>query len=183
MNRYGSLLVGLTAVLVLWIAAMASTGADAAESGLAVTVEPERLSTGVGVEAEVNITVANNTAEPTADLALHIDITDPTGEGSVDPEDWTPTLTRFADPLGPGERVTQTWKMTPISPGDFVLYAVALSTEAGVEPAIPSVSNGVPVHVAVERSFNPQGVLPVALGVPGLVGIAWIWRFRRQRAT
>ena len=75
-----------------------------------------------------------------------------------------------------------TWRLTPISAGEFVLYAAALDTNSGVEPATPFVPNAVPVHVAERLSFNPQNVLPVALTIPALAGLTWLWRFRRWRS-
>ena len=98
--------------------------------------------------------------------------------------DWTPrtpTLTRTTAPVEPGGEVTESWSIAPIQGGDFVLYAVALDLDAGGEPTMLTVSNGVPVHVDEKRSFNPRGVLPLSVAMPVLVGMALIWRYRRLR--
>ena len=180
-KRCGSIIPIVALILGLWMATGIPVSADVTGEQLIVSVAPERISTSVGTAAEVTVTVVNMAAEPTPELAIHLDITDPRASTSVDPEDWTPTLTRSTPALGPGERVTQSWTITPIGPGDFVLYAVALDTNSSLEPATLAVSNGVPVHVDEKRSFNPQGVLPLSIAMPVVIGMALLWRHRRRR--
>ena len=179
MTRLGSMASLIAVVLWLWAASATSASAEVAAGQLSVSVTPERLSTSVGTQTEVTVTIVNTSADPTPELAIHLDITDPRGSGSVDPEDWTAILTRAAPVVGPGEQVARTWTITPIQAGDFVLYAVVVDTDAGLQPAMPSVSNGVPVHVDEKRSFNPSGVLPLAIAMPVTIGAGLLWRHRR----
>lgn len=144
----------------LWIILKATASADVVDSQISVLVTPDRVSTTVGTATEITVSLANNSTEATPELAVHLDITDPRERGSVDPEDWTPTLTLAMSPLAPGAQETRTWSISPIQGGTFVLYAVALDINSGVEPTLIAVSNGVPVHVDEKRSFNPGGVLP-----------------------
>ena len=180
-KRYATIISIIALALGLWWSMGTSASADSDTGSLVVTVTPEQLSTSVGQPASVTITLANESAEPTGDLAVHIDITDPRGTNSVDPEDWTPELTLFREALLPGEQVTESWTVTPIQGGDFVLYAVAINANGGIEAGMLSVSNGVPIHVEEKRSFNPQGVLPLSVAMPTLLGVALVWRFRRVR--
>ena len=123
MKRYG-FMISVVIVLVLWIVPGTSAVADTPGSQLTVNVAPGQLSTSVGTPVDVKITVVNTDAQPTPELTVHIDITDPRMDGSVDPEDWTPTLTKSIGKIGSGKQVTESWTLTPIGRGDFVLYAV-----------------------------------------------------------
>ena len=181
MKRYGFMISVIAIVLGLWAVPGTSAAADVKSGQLIVSVAPEQVSTSVGTSVDVIVTVTNTDTEPTPKLAIHLDITDPKMDGSVDPEDWTPTLTLSSGEIGPGKQVTESWTIIPISGGDFVLYAVAIDANAGVEPATLAVSNGVPVHVDEKRSVNPQGVLPLAIAMPTLIGMALLWRHRRLR--
>ena len=181
MKRYGYMIFTIAFVFGLWIFTGTSAAADTPTEHLRLSVAPERVSTSVGTPVDLTITLVNGSPEQVRKLALHLDITDPRATNSVDPEDWTPTLTRTTAPVEPGGEVTESWSIAPIQGGDFVLYAVALDLDAGGEPTMLTVSNGVPVHVDEKRSFNPRGVLPLSVAMPVLVGMALIWRYRRLR--
>ena len=181
MKHYRSMICLIAAVLGLWTIAVTLASAHDPSSQLTVTVTPERVSTSVGTPVEVTISIINCGSEPTPELAVHLDITDPRANDSVDPEDWTPTLTRSGSVLGAGEELTVAWTISPIQGGDLVLYVVAVDANSSIEPTTLVVSNGVPVHVDEKRSFNPQGVLPLALAMLALIGMALIWRHRPLR--
>lgn len=163
------------AALVLGLAATASAQTAA---GVTVDVRPQSVDGAVGDTFDIEVVVVNSGTEPTPSLAAHIDVTDPSKSSSVDPEDWTPTLTRPVGVVDPGRQVTVRWTIQPISPGNYVLYAVALVADRQAEPAA-SVSNAVPVAVTERRSLNPSGVLPVVLIVPIVLGSAILVRRRR----
>lgn len=140
---------------------------SAAESldDLNVTVDPRSQSVILGETFVVQVTVSNDGDEATEPLVLHIDITDPQKSTSVDPEDWTSTLTKTIGVVDSGRSLTVDWELQPISGGDFAIYAVALS--AGAETLSPS--NVLSVAVQDQRSLNPGGILPVAIGAPLVV--------------
>ncbi len=131
-----------------------------------VTVSPTEAQAVLGESIELTVTVTNTGTSEASDLVAHIDITDPTQEKSVDPEDWTSTLSRPLDPIATGATATLTWEVQPISAGRFSLYSVVLR-EGGSEL---SASNVVTIDVEDRRSLNPDGILPVALGVPIVLG-------------
>ncbi len=181
MKRYIATISVIVRLLGLVGVTTASASPEVVADQVQVIVTPDRVSTSVGEPVDVTVTLVNGTSEPIQELATHLDVTDPRTANSVDPEDWTPTLTRLQGSLGPGEQTTESWTITPIQGGDYLLYVVAVDADAGVEPGTLAVSNGVPVHVDERRSFNPQGVLPLSIAMPALIGLALIWRHRRLR--
>ncbi len=133
----------------------------------------------LGDSLQLRVTVANRSADPTAPLAVHLDVTDPTSTTSVDPEDWTTTLTRSVGVLAPQATTSLEWTVQPVAAGTYTVYTVALS--AGSE-ALAS-SNALQVTVQDRRTLDPGGILPVALGVPLLVGALLLlqrWWARRS---
>lgn len=154
-----------------------ATPASAADD-VTVEIEPTSADLRLGESTTLTVTVTNQGAEATGRLAIHIDVTSPTGSGSVDPEDWSPTLTRRIDGLAPGETRQLDWRLQPISGGTFRAYAVALPVAGGSDVFA---SNGVTLAVEERRSLNPEGVLPVAVGAPAVVGVLLLGRLRRSR--
>ena len=69
---------------------------------ISVSVQPTAVSTEVGATTDLKIEVTNNGSAATADLVVHLDITNPSLEGSVDPEDWTTTLTQVIGTIPAG---------------------------------------------------------------------------------
>ena len=145
--------------------------------GMRVSVEPASITTTLGSTEEIRVTVHNDTDARIGPIAVHIDITDPRSETSVDPEDWTPFLTREVASLDPGEVQVLRWEIQPISSGSFSLYGVVLAPDAAELAA----SNVVTIDVEMTRTLNPEGVLPVAIGMPLIVGALLVANTRRHR--
>jgi hypothetical protein len=167
------ILVALGAILSL----IAPTTALTIDDNVTVTVEEASDHTLLGDTLDLAITVTNSGPATTESLVLHIDITDLGGDGSVDPEDWTATLSKPVGQLGPGESRRVDWRLQPISGGSFTLYAVALA--AGVDNLASS--NVVTIDVTDQRSLNPNGILPAAIGTPTVVGALLVVQVRRSR--
>ncbi len=149
-----------------------------APAAVEIAVNPGSIDTTLGQTERVEVVVTNTSSGPVGTLAVHIDITDPAGESSVDPEDWTPTLTQEVGGLEPGESRSVIWSVQPISNGTFSMYAVAL-VSGSVDVAV---SNAVTVRVASRRTLNPEGILPVAVASPIVVGTLLILNLRRSSA-
>lgn len=148
--------------------------------GVIVEIEPTNRSVVLGDDLDLTVTVTNGAGRPSADLVAHLDITDPRRSTSVDPEDWTSTLSQPIGVLEPGQVGTVRWNIQPISPGTFSVYAVAISSESRAVAA----SSVLTVEVADQRSLNPGGILPVAIGMPALVGALLVARaLAAKRAT
>ncbi|MDW3219762.1 MAG: hypothetical protein R8F63_14200 [Acidimicrobiales bacterium] len=167
---------GAMAILLTTLLSVAAP-ATAAER-VAVGIDPPASDLRLGDATTLTITVTNNGDAPTGRLAVHIDVTSPTGSGSVDPEDWSATLTRRIDSIEPGASRRLDWRLQPISGGRFVAYAVAIPVDDGTDVFV---SNGVTITVEERRSLNPEGVLPVAIGAPAVVGVLLLSRVRRGR--
>lgn len=165
----------LAAVLILGFAAPAFAHGD---DQLIVSITPTHLDTTLGDTFDVQVAVTNRSAAPVDGVAVHIDITDPSLEGSVDPEDWTATLTQAAGTISPGDTATSTWSLQPISGGRFTLYAVALHPGS----SDVATSQAVELTVAEQRALNPEGVLPIAIAGPVLIGGLMVMRWRARRA-
>ncbi len=131
-----------------------------------IIIEPAQRSVVLGESLDLAVAVTNNASIPTEPLVVHLDVVDPTVSKSVDPEDWTPTLSTPIGSLAPGETATVHWTVQPVAGGVFSVYAVVLSPGS----ANTSVSNVMEVAVADRRSLNPSGILPVAVGAPAVVG-------------
>lgn len=172
----GRVLFAVVCVATLFVPSTAS-----AESldDVAVTVDPTSHSVVLGDAFTVQITVTNRGSVATVPLVIHVDITDPSQPTSVDPEDWTSTLSKTIGILDPGTSVTVDWELQPIAGGEFAVYAVALS--AGIDTLSPS--NVLRVAVADQRSLNPGGILPVAIGAPLVVGGLLLLQMRLARRT
>ena len=155
----------------------APAGAQELADTVSVSVEPASESVVLGDNLDLQVTVTNTGSDRTAALVVHLDITDPGQATSVDPEDWTPTLSKPIGALGAGETVIVDWNIQPISPGTFATYAVALSPELSTI----SSSNVLRVTVADQRSLNPGGILPVAIGAPAVIGALLLIQMRSAR--
>ncbi len=171
-----------------WAAALGALAMAIAVSGPAavdaqsvadieVEIDPVTAEVLLGESVDLEVRVTNRTEEPTPPLVVHIDITDPSQSSSVDPEDWTATLSKGVGVIEPGMAKTVKWTVQPISGGQFALYAVAL-TPGG--PDVTS-SNVLTFDVTEQRSLNPEGILPVAIGGPVLIGGIWLVQARLAR--
>lgn len=169
----------LIAVLLTVGLGGATNAAAQAPGDVTVSVEPTTSSIMLGESLDLHVTVTNNATAPIPELVVHLDVTDPTISTSVDPEDWTSTLTRPVGVLAPQATITLDWTVQPIAGGTFAVYAVALSADqAAVSP-----SNILRVEVQDRRVLNPGGILPVALGAPALVGALLVLQLRLVRRT
>lgn len=154
-----------------------AAGASQLTDTVVLTIDPSNVDVVLGENFDITVTVSNDGIDPTPPLVIHLDITDPDQFTSVDPEDWTATLSQRIGSIEPGESVTVNWNLQPISPGTFSTYAVALS------PGVDSVaaSNVVGVNVSDQRTLNPGGILPVSLAAPSIVGVLLLMQMRFAR--
>lgn len=157
--------VGIIGALVL--STITTLPAVAQEtSGDDVVIEPSDVSIQLGERVDVQVTVTNRTQAAAPPITVHIDITSPSKSTSVDPEDWTSTLSRKSDSLPAGAAQTLNWSLRPIAGGEFVVYAVAPTPDTKQI----QVSDAMSFRVSSRRTLNPESVLPVAIAAPVLVG-------------
>ena len=137
-----------------------------ATASIEIEISPSRIDTQLGSTFDIEVRVSNRGTESSPPLVAHIDITDPTQASSVDPEDWTATLSQVAGVIPPGESRSLRWSLQPISGGSYALYAVALAPGQAEAYA----SNVVAVDVLSNRPLNSEGVLPAVIAVPVVLG-------------
>lgn len=170
----------------LVIAAMIGTVAPAeaahgASPGLAAS--PSHVSTRLGQRFAVRTEIANHGGTPLRGLIAHLNVVGLTPGVYVDPEDWSSARTQHVPDLAPGRTVTLRWPIKAVNGGDFGVYVVVLPGRdpARAAPGV-SVTPAVDVHVAQRRTLNSGGVLPLAVGLPALLGAAALaTRLRRRR--
>jgi hypothetical protein len=153
--------------------------ADNISDTITIRIEPAASSVPLGANIDLRITVTNNDVRPSPPLVIHLDVTNPARSTSVDPEDWTATLSKSVGVIAPGDAVRVPWSIQPISSGRFATYAVALSP--GVDNL--ATSNVALVVVAHQRTLDPGGILLVAIGAPALIGALLLLQLRLARRT
>jgi hypothetical protein len=159
------------ATVVAACAALASSGlAVAAQpSGVSVVLEPLRIHTELGRNVLVHATFRNNGPAATGSLIAHLNVLSLRSGVEVDPEDWSTHRTRYLGTLPTGGSQTITWKVHAINTGKIALY-VAVIPQAGLSSR-PATGRTVQLVVAGRRTLNSGGILPLALGIPALLGL------------
>lgn len=171
----------MTRRLALALAAL--IGALCLASGAqATTVELDRthVSTEIGGHFTFATTIRNTGGQPLQDLVAHLNVLSSDPGVYVDPEDWSSQRTRYLPTL-PGHGSTRvTWNVQAVNSGHLTIYVTALPRYRGGTIAV---SEPLRLEVAARRTLNSGGVLPLALGIPGLIGGAAVaTRLRRPRA-
>jgi hypothetical protein len=171
----------LLSTLAAAAAALASSGVAAgAAQGLSVRVDPLHVTTELGRSVVVRATVANRTPTASGALIAHLNVLSLRSGVEVDPEDWSTHRTRYLGELPAGASRTITWKVHAITTGRIALY-VAVIPQAGVNRP-PATGRTVQLEVAGRRTLNSGGILPLALGIPALLGLMTGGiRFARRR--
>ncbi len=163
-------LATLLAVLTLTIPTAAFGGVEAADEaggdGLSVSNDRSAVRTRIGGRFTFTSTVTNDGSQARSGLVAHLNVLSTDPDVYVDPEDWSTHRTVYLDPLAAHGSVRLPWKVQAVNDGHFVLY-VAITTRSGAAPVVAS--DGVRLTSTAQRTVNAGGVLPIALGVPGVV--------------
>jgi hypothetical protein len=152
------ILMALVAGLVLASSAGAAT----------VELDRTRVTTRIGEHFTFTSTIRNDGSRTEADLVAHLNVLSSDPGTYVDPEDWSSDRTRYLTPLASHEVRKVTWTVTAVNSGSITIY-VAVLPRHGSGPV--SVSPPLRVEIAKRRTLNSGGVLPLALGIPALLGL------------
>jgi hypothetical protein len=164
------------------ITAFAAPAASSRASAVELSLNRTEVSTRLGKSFGFDSTIRNNGRTPLSGLVAHLNIVALTKGVYVDPEDWSDQRTRYLARLDPGQAVKVGWKVKAVNSGSFAVYVALVPTPATAAPGL-AVSPGLEVRVTERRTLNSDGVLPLALGVPALLGLATLGvRARRRRA-
>jgi hypothetical protein len=169
------------AVLVASCAALASVGnAAAAFRDVTVRVGPLHIGTELGRNVLVHATFTNHGSTESGPLVAHLNVLSLRSGVEVDPEDWSTHRTRYLGSLSAGTSQTISWKVHAINTGRIALY-VAVVPQTGPSRQ-PVTGRTVQLDVAGRRTLNAGGILPLALGIPALLGLMTAGiRARRRR--
>jgi hypothetical protein len=160
------------------VSASASRG-----GGLELSMSRTQVATQLGDSFGFSSSITNIAATPRSGLVAHLNIVSLSKGVYVDPEDWSSERTQYLAPLQPGQSARLSWKVESVNGGHFAVYVVVLPDQSpGTAHQGLAVSPAVDVRVTEHRTLNSGGVLPLALGVPALLGLAMLGaRVRRRK--
>jgi hypothetical protein len=174
MRLLASSLVVLT-VLVLG-------GTAAAADGIAVAVDRTAISTSLGHRFLLRTTISNHGSAQARDLVAHLNVLSLDGSVYVDPEDWSSHRTRYLAPIPAGGSITLTWRLQAVNSGRIGIYVAVLPRSGAPRP--PTTGATVRVSIAKRRTLNSGGILPLAVGIPLLLGGLTVGlRLKRRAGT
>jgi hypothetical protein len=176
----------LTPVAVVAVALALVNGATPqagdAQGALSVVVGRAVISTELGHMFAFRSTVTNRSSAVASGLIAHLNVLSLHDGVYVDPEDWSSNRTRYLAPIPVGGSTTITWRMQAVNAGSFGVY-VAVLPENGAARR-PTTGPTIHVLVAERKTLNSGGILPLALGIPALLGSAWLGlRVRRRDSS
>lgn len=147
---------------------IATPGNSGAPLTLATT--KATLSGTAGQYVRLPATVTNTSNAPVKEVVAYVSLVDVARgqQAPVDLEDWSAHRAVTIPALGPGQSQSVGWSLRLVKGGDYVVYANAIAGDS----TRASVGQEVPLTVKAQRNLNPGGVLPVAIGVPIVVGAA-----------
>jgi hypothetical protein len=157
------------AVLAVVTAALALPGVvHAASEDVSVTVNPPRIETELGRNVTVRARVTNRASSSTGRLIAHLNVLSLRDGVEVDPEDWSTHRTRYLGTIPAHGSQTIRWPVHAINTGRIALYVGVLPQ---VNPHLPPLTGRtVQLLVAERDTLNSGGILPLALGIPALLG-------------
>ena len=161
------------------VAALSFTGAAAAADGLSVKVDRTSISTKLGHKFGFRSTITNRSSTAASGLIAHLNVLSLRNGVYVDPEDWSTHRTRYLAPIPAGRSKTITWTLQAVNAGTIGVYVAVLPENGAGRPA-----TGQAIHVAIaqRKTLNSGGILPLALGVPGLLGLVAVGLRLRRKA-
>lgn len=172
---------GLIAVLAACLlAAFASAGSAAPELDIALSADPANPPAPQMGDHLRFVSVIRNVGDSSArGVVAWISLVqvDPGREQPVDLEDWSAHKAVTRAVLAPGEKLSVLWPMRLIQAGQYRVVISAVERDAPHIITSPFIDFRVKQKPVVESTR----ILPVALGIPLLLGGALGWRLRRRR--
>lgn len=169
-----------TVRLVLVLGALVLGAVPAARAGVTVSNDRTAISTKLGHKFVFHSTIRNDGATAASGLVAHLNVVDLSGHTYVDPEDWSSHRTRYLASVPPSGSTTLAWPMNAVNSGTIGVY-VAVLPRSGA-PVPPTTGPTVRVRIQDRKTLNSGGILPLALGLPALLGLLALGvRVRRGR--
>ena len=156
--------------------AAALVAAAPAAAAPELSMSRARVDTRIGADFRFSATISNPGAAPLEGLIAHLDVVSRDPGVYVDPEDWSSERTRYLPPVAPGASIAVPWTVKAVNAGRFAVYVVVLGRGR------PLAGPALDARVAERRTIDAGGVLPLAVGLPGLLGLTLLGvRARRPR--
>jgi len=170
----------LTCTLVAAAVLVVPPGANAAEQ-LTVNVDRATIATKLGHRFSFRTMITNAGPAAASGYVAHLNVLSYDRGVYVDPEDWSGERTRYLLPIPAGDSTTITWRMQAVNAGQFAVYVAVLGPSGSVAP--PSTGRAIALAVAERKTLNSGGIVPLALGMPALLGLAWLVLRHRRRGS
>jgi hypothetical protein len=165
--------LAVAATLAVTLAGPSTAGAD-----VSVTVDRTGVATGLGKRFSFRSTFANPGPGEIRGLVAHLNIASLRPDVYVDPEDWSTQRTQYPSAVPPHATTRLSWSVHAVTTGRLVLYVSLVSATGQAVAAGPALH----AEVGAQQRLDPNGVLPVALGVPVLLlALLAAARLRRRR--
>ena len=178
MTRRQSLAAALAALAAMLL--VIGSAAAASTEGVSVTIDRGHVATQLGRRFDFRTTVANDAPDATVSLIAHLNVLSLEPGVYVDPEDWSANRTRYLGTIPAGESRTITWNIHAVNDGRFAAYITVLPQD--VQDRAPTTSAVVEFDVKKRTTLNSGGILPLANGIPVLLGLlATAVRVTRRR--
>jgi len=176
----GRVLLAVAAAAVALAAATTAIGAATPE--LSVRNDRARVDATLGERFTFTSTVTNGSATATVPLVAHLNIVGLDPSVYVDPEDWSSERTVFIGSLASGGSRVVHIEMQAVTHGSLAAYVAVLPESRPAAP--PLTSPALQLEVAHRTTIAAGGMLPLAIVVPGVLGLALlVTRVSRRRAV
>jgi hypothetical protein len=144
----------------------AATPAVSAPNGITVTLDRTAIQTSLGKKFAFRSVIANHGSTTARDLIAHLNVLSLRSGVYVDPEDWSSHRTRYLPPIRAGGSLTIGWRLQAVNSGSIGVYIAVLPRNGTSAP-----TTGPTLHVSIAHrtTLNSGGILPLALGIPGLL--------------
>ena len=166
--------------LALLVVVLLLTAGQVQAAGLRVSNDRAGIATALGHKFVFHTTIRNDGATPASGLIAHLNVVDLSGHTYVDPEDWSSQRTRYLPSIPAGGSTALAWRMNAVNSGTIGVY-VAVLPRSGA-PVPPTTGPTVRVQIKDRKTLNSGRILPLALGLPALLGLLAVGvRVRRGR--
>jgi hypothetical protein len=170
-----------TAAVVLTLGAAGIAHASP-QNDLSIRVDHTGISTKLGRKFTFRSTITNTGSKVADGLIAHLNVLSLRSSVYVDPEDWSSRRTRYLAPIPAGGSTTITWRLEAVNAGRFGVY-VAVVPQSGAAVA-PATGSTIRVEVLQRRTLNSGGILPLALGLPTVIGLLAVgFRLTRRQGV
>lgn len=155
----------------------------AAAASVTIDLEPSGRNPAaprMGDNLSFHTVIRNDGSAPVAGLIAWLSLVriDRGNEQPVDLEDWSAHKAVTTAVLVPGRTLETDWPLRLIQAGRYRVVVSAISRDAAGLAASPFADFSVRQKPVVES----QRVLPVALGLPALIGVVMLWRRSRTHS-